>query len=219
MSDRSENPAQAWLHSRARLMPTLLSQAPPWIRGVFDHSWAPVRALAAQIDHLPPHLWRQLLRWDSGYVAVHTGATQYEPGIATIRHQRVANVAFVSIEDLALGNERTLHVLGHLVDHHLGCAGELEGLWLSCGGGVSPDWQRAGQRLAELFALGYAVDPVAESCVRDYFAQSLALYCLERQRLNAADPQIHKWLRRTLWNEALWRVHLDRQEGLGKING
>ena len=209
MSDRSESSAQAWLHARSRLMPKLLSQAAPWIRDVFDHSWAPMRALARQIDHLPPQLWHQLLCWDTGYAAIHTGETHYEPGPATIRHQRMTNVAFISIEDLALGNERPLHVLGHLVDHHLGCAGTPDGLWLSGGGGISPEWQRAGQRLVDIFELGYGVDPSAQSSVRDYFAQSLALYCLERQRLNVADPQIFKWLRSTLWNEVLWKEPSD----------
>jgi len=143
--------------------------------------------------------------WQSGYAAICNDETRYSPGPNSIRQLQVTNVAFVSIEDLALGNERTLHVLGHLVDHHLGCAGDVKGPWLSEGGGISPGWQQAGSRLSDLFALGYAVDPIAESNVRDYFAQSLALFCLDRQRLNVADPQIEKWLRTTIWNEALWK--------------
>ena len=53
--------------------------------------------------------------------------------------------------------------------------------------------------LTRLFALGYGVDEIARANVRDYFAQSLALYCRERQRLNVADPQVVKWFRTTLW--------------------
>ena len=195
LGSEPESPARAWLHARARLMPDLLSQSPPWVRGVFDHSWAPMRALSEQVRLLPPHLWNQLLSWESGYVAICTGDSHYVPGPASIRHQRVANVAFVSVEDLAADNERPLHVLGHLIDHHLGCGGDVEGPWLSEGGGTSGRWRQAGQRLPELFALGYAVDPIAQSSVRDYFAQSLALFCQDRQRLNVADPLIYKWLR------------------------
>lgn len=69
-----------------------------------------------------------------------------------------------------------------------------------------PRWREAGRRLEHLFALGYAVDSVAQASVRDYFAQSLALYCRDRQRLNIADPQIDKWFRSTLWDEAFWRA-------------
>lgn len=210
---QAENTAQAWLHARARLLPNVLSQATPWIRGVFDHSWAPMRAMEALIDQLPPRLWSQLLVWESGYVAISASESCYVPGPSRLRHQQVTNVAFVSVEDLALGNERPLHVLGHLIDHHLGCTGELEGLWLSGGGGVSPGWRRAGKQLPDLFALGYAVDAIAQSGVRDYFAQSLALYCLERQRLNVADPLIYKWLRNTLWSDTLWKELPDIGKG------
>lgn len=207
MSTRSASPLRAWLQARARLMPDLLPQSPPWVRSAFAHSWAPMRALSRQLECLPPHLWSQLQRWESGYVVLCTTDSRYVPGPASIRRQRLSNVAFVSIEDLAVANERTIHTLGHLVDHHLGCGGEPEGLWLSEGGGVSPRWQRAGQRLADLYTLGYAVDPVAQANVRDYFAQSLAIYCLDRQRLNVADPAIDKWFCSTLWVEGFWAEH------------
>ena len=213
LGSEPESTAQAWLHARARLMPDLLSQSPPWVRGVFDHSWAPMRALSEQVRLLPPRLWSRLLSWECGYVAICTSDSHYVPGPASIRHQRVANVAFVSVEDLTEGNERPLHVLGHLIDHHLGCAGDVKGPWLSEGGGVSGRWRQAGQRLPELFALGYAVDLIAQSSVRDYFAQSLALFCQDRQRLNIADPQIYKWFRSTLWDKTLWQYDQDQRKG------
>lgn len=213
MSSEAERPAQTWLHARARLMPDLLAQSPPWVRGTFDHSWAPMRALARQLHYLPPQVWPLLLHWESGYVAICAGDSHYAPGPAVIRHQHVTNVAFVSVEDLALDNARPLHALGHLLDHHLGCGGDVNGPWLSDGGGISARWREAGQRLAALFALGYGVDAVAQSNVRDYFAQSLALYGRDRQRLNVADPQIYKWLRSTLWDETFWNMDLDQEEG------
>lgn len=202
MSNGFTNPARAWLHAKARLMPDLLPQSRPWVRSVFTHSWAPMRALSRQLELLPSHLWSQLQRWESGYVVLCNTESRYVPGPAQIRRQRLANVAFVSVEDLAAANERTIHTLGHLIDHHLGCGGEVEGPWLSEGGGVSVRWQQAGRRLTGLYALGYAVDPIAQANVRDYFAQSLAIYCLERQRLNVADPAVYRWLRSTLWDAA-----------------
>lgn len=206
MGSNSADPVQDWLHARARLMPDLLAQSPPWVRGVFDHSWAPMRALSQQVRQLPPQLWSQLLSGESGYAVICTGDSRYVPGPASIRRRQLVNVAFVSVEDLAAANERPLHVLGHLIDHHLGCGGDVEGPWLSEGGGAPERWRQAGQRLSELYALGHAIDPVARSGVRDYFAQSLALYCLDRQRLNVADPLIDKWLRTTLWDEAFWKI-------------
>jgi hypothetical protein len=162
-------------------------------------------ALSQQVSCLPPVLWHHLLSYDSGFVAIGSGESRYEPGPATIRHLQIQNVAFVAVDDLALDNERPLHVIGHLIDHHLGCAGEQDALWLSEGNGVDPRWREAGARLPGLFALGYAADEVAQANARDYFAQSLALYCRDRLRLNVADPQIYRWFRSTLWNEGFWR--------------
>jgi hypothetical protein len=204
--DQAENRAKAWLQARARLQSDLLRHAPPWVQGVFEHAWAPMQALARQIRCLPTGLWKYLLGCPGGFVVISAEESRYVPGPVTVRHRRVQNVAFVSIADLADKNERPLHATGHLIDHHLGCGGQAEGAWLSEGGGVTARWQEAGARLQRLFALGYAVDEIAQSDVQNYFAQSLALYCHDRQRLNVADPQIYKWLRSTLWSEAFWQA-------------
>jgi hypothetical protein len=163
-----------------------------------------MEALAQHLRPLPPDLWTYLLPCDGGFAAISPGDSQYVPGPAAIGQQQERNVAFVSVQDLAAGNERPLHVIAHLIDHYLGCRGEADGLWLSQGGGLTSCWRKAAKRLPQLYALGYGLDAVALSSVRDYFAQSLAAYCRDRQRLNVADPQICKWLRNTLWNRAYW---------------
>jgi hypothetical protein len=117
----------------------------------------------------------------------------------------VKNVAFVSVEDLAVDNERPIHVIGHLIDHHLGGGGGPDSPWLTDGSGQNPKFKEAAARLPGLFSLGYAVDDIAATDVREYFAQSLACYCRERRKLNASDPQIYKWFKSTLWNDAFWR--------------
>jgi hypothetical protein len=165
-----------------------------------------MRSLAEEIRLLPPGLWDYLLGCEGGFAIISPHSSGYTVGPARVGRSQVQNAAYLSVEDLAQGNERALHVLGHLVDHYLGCAGQEHGPWLSEGGGVVPRWQEAGQRLPRLFALGYAPDDVAGSNVRDYFAQCLALYCRERQDLNVADPQIYKWFRSTLWQEAFWQA-------------
>lgn len=165
-----------------------------------------MQAMARQVKPLPPGLWDYLLACETGFVAIGTRQSNYIPGQATVRHRRLHNVAYVSIEDLARDNELPLHVLGHLIDHLLGCKGDPLGPWLSSGGGMTARWREAGQRLPRLFALGYAVDDTAQASVRDYFAQSLSLYCRDRHRLNVADPQIVKWFRSTLWDDSFWRI-------------
>lgn len=197
---------QDWLQTKARLMPNLLPQSPPWVRGVFEHAWAPMRTLAEAIRPLPAELWTFLLDCEGGLVAVCPDESRYVPGPAAIGRLTVHNVAFISVQDLAQDNEQPLHILGHLVDHYLGCGGEAEGAWLSEGGGLLPRWQEAGQRLPDLFALGYGVDEVAQSSVQDYFARSLAWYCRDRKHLNVADPQIDKWFHSTLWDTAFWQA-------------
>lgn len=202
----SEKQPQAWLLARARLTPGLLIQAPSWVRGVYDHAWAPMKALGRQIRPLPTALWNYLLSCNGGFAVVSSGESRYVPGPSLVRQRRLDNVAFVAVEDLAQDNERPLHVLGHLIDHYLGCGGDPAGTWLSAGGGVRACWREAGARLPALFALGYGLDDVACADVQDYFAQSLAFYCRDRQRLNVADPQIERWFRSTLWNKRFWQA-------------
>jgi hypothetical protein len=161
-------------------------------------------ALARSASALPASLLDTLQALDGGYIQISDTPSSYVPGPNTIRRLAVHNLGFISVEDLAVDNERPLHVIGHLVDHYLGCAGEVEGRWLSDGGGISLRLQQAAARLPRLYALGYGVDEVAQSDVRDYFAQSLAVYCREPRQLNVADPQIHKWFRSTLWNQGFW---------------
>jgi hypothetical protein len=194
------------LRARARLEPDLLAHAATSVRRRFQHDWAPVQALAKELSPLPSRLAEFLLDLGSGFALITAGESGYQPGPLRLRRQGVVNVAFVSVTDLADGNERPLHVLGHLIDHHLGCLGEATGAWLSEGGGVSPDWQAASARLGRLFQLGYGVDAVAQSHVRDYFAQSVAAYCRDRRLLNVSDPQMCKWLRATLWDAAFWKA-------------
>lgn len=199
-----KTPASSWVHARVRSTPQLLTQAPRWVCEIFDHDWAPAEALSVQTRLLPARLWDYMLSCSGGFAVICPGESQYLPGPSTVRGQTLHNVALVSVEDLAQNNDRPLHVIGHLIDHHLGCSGALDGLWLTGGGGVTPGWQQAGKRLASLYALGYGVDEVARSNIQDYFAQSLALYCRGRQRLNVADPQICRWLRNTLFDERFW---------------
>jgi hypothetical protein len=189
-----------WLRARARLAPGL-----PWqgLRG-FEDGWAPVRALAQRVRCLPPQLAERLLEFEGGFVVIAAGECRYQPGPVALRHGVVLNVASVSVEHLSRGDEHPLHAIGHLVDHYLGCGGRPVGPWLSEGGGLGPAWQQAGRRLARLFELGYGVDPLAQSGVRNYFAQSLACFCQDRQVLNTADPQVVRWLRSTLWDAAFW---------------
>lgn len=187
-------------------MPGLLIEAPPRVREAFDHAWAPMTALATHARCLPGELYQVLLGFSGGFVVVSTGESRYVAGSVDLGRWQARNVAFVSVEDLARDNERPLHVIGHLIDHHLGCGGDPDGLWLSQGGGVNSPWLEAGVRLSRLFALGYGADEIAQENAQDYFAQSLALYCRDRQRLNVADPQIYKWLRNTLWNRAFWTL-------------
>lgn len=186
------------------MMPGLLVKSPPWVRGAFSHNWAPMAALAGQARLLPARLLTHLLANERGYVAILSGESRYVPGSADYWGRDLSSVACVAVEDLARGSEEPLHVVGHMIDHLLGCGGRLVEPWLTDGGGVSWKLREAGERLRNLFDLGYGIDEVARDNVRDYFAQSLALYCLNRKALNVADPQITKWFRSTLWSKPFW---------------
>ena len=213
MSSGIEGQPFAWVRARARLAPGVLVGSRPWIRRRFDHAWAPMQALAGMVACLPNGLWGFLLWCEGGYAVITKAQSGYRPGPAVIGDKTVENIAYLSIEDLAGPSDRPLHVFGHLIDHYLGCAGAPTGPWLTGGGGLTADWQEASARLPRLFSLGYGVAEDEGVDERDYFARSLAIYCLDRGRLNVMDPQIEKWFRSVLWNESLWRRTLDFMGG------
>ena len=200
-----ERPARIWLRERVRLVPGSMGRAAPEARRTFGSVWAPVARYGEAVRRLPDELWAFLLGGEGGYVAIRAGDSHYRPGPAQLRGRDVSNVAYVSIDELAQGGLGPLQVLGHLIDHHLGCAGQPAGRWLSDGGGLTPGWCAAAERLPGLFALGYGIDPVARSSQRGYFARSLAWFCRDRQALNVSDPQMERWLRNTIWSPAFWR--------------
>ncbi len=198
-------PLLPWLRARARVEAGAMARTSPEVQRAFEHAWAPVRELGRQLRRLPPELWPYLLSCPGGFVVLGAGESRYEPGPAAFQGRTLQNVAYLSLPDVAGENDRPLHGVGPLIDHYLGCPGNPEGPWFSEGGGTRLHWGEAGARLAALYALGYGVDEVARAGLRDYFAQSLALYCRDRRRLTTADPQVTRWLRATLWNAAFWK--------------
>lgn len=207
LSGQRIDPALAqWLRARARLLPGALDEVTGVAREIYEHEWAPVQLLGRWLSFLPAQLWETLLQWEGGYALLWAGESSYEPGEVEFRGRLLCGVARISLAECAgWAPNRVLHVFGHLVDHHLGCGGEAEGAWLSEGGGLTDAWREAGQQLQRLFALGYGYDEVAQSGVRDYFAQSLAAYCRERRALSVADPQVVRWFRTTLWSVRFWK--------------
>jgi len=169
--------------SKIHLTPRLLERCPRRVGRQFDSLWAPVEELAQQV------------------------------GAQSLRRQELEAVAFISLTDLVEEPLRALHVVGHLLDHLLGCQGAPQGGWLSDGHALSPPWVEIGQQVPALFKLGYAIDQIAAANPRQYFAQSLAWYIQNRRRLNVADPLIERLLRQTLFSENFcWRTLLSSQK-------
>ena len=194
--------ARYLLVKKMGMVPAALRQAPPGIAGRYDNAWAAVEELASHLGRLPAGMLRFLADHPRGYLIVGD-RTGYEPGDSEVQGKRRANVAHVSIADVAAPFP-CLCVTAALVDHLLGCAGEPVGDWLSDGGGMDPRLVALGQQIGRLCALGYAVDDAARGSRRDYLAHSLAWYILDRRRLNVADPQIERLLKRSLMDERFW---------------
>jgi hypothetical protein len=170
-----------------------------------------MQAFAREVDCLPPQLWPFLLDHDGGWIVIHPGSSRYVVGPVEVAGFDRQNVVFVSVEELARGDEMPLQSVGHLVDHYLGCGGDPDGAWLSAGGGLEPAWREAGERLQRLFALGHAIDEAAAASVQAYVARSLAWYCHRPHDLNVADPNIWKWFRATLWDDGFWRTPVSQR--------
>lgn len=191
--------------SKIHLTPRLLERCPRHIVEQFDNPWAPVEELARRLHPLPTSLIRFLTCIPQGHMVLTSGPSSYEPGAQALRGRELKAVASISLIDLGKEPLRALHMVGHLLDHLLGCQGAPEGEWLSDGHGLSPSWAEIGQRVSALRELGYAVDEAAKASPRQYFARSVAWYIYDRRQLNVADPQIERLLRQTLFDENFCR--------------
>ncbi len=197
---------RALIQAKVSLAPRALASSPPAVRNRFESDWAPVNALARRLSCFPAGLLRFLTECDTGHIVLAARDFHYVEGEQTIGGRSLLNVAYVCIGDLADDSRRPWHVVAHLLDHLMGCGGQPGGDWLSDGGGLLPRWREVGKRIHRLFPLGYSPDEVAADDARDYFAQSVAWYCHDRQRLNVADPPMEKLLKTTIMNDAFWRT-------------
>jgi hypothetical protein len=191
--------------SKIHLTPRLLEDSPRRISRRFDSVWAPAEALARHLNVLPTALVQYLIRISRGHLVLTAEASSYNVEAMSRHGQALEAVAFLSLADLVEEPLRVFHIVGHLLDHVLGCGGDPLGKWLSDGHGLNGSWAGIGSQIPPLFELGYAVDEVAATDSRQYFARSLAWYIQDRPRLNVSDPLIERLLRLTLFSESFCR--------------
>jgi hypothetical protein len=166
----------------------------------------------ALADLLLPFPAEMLTWWaaePTGHVLIGDVSSVYQLGPTQVRGRSLTNVAWIALRDLSHAHVAVFSALANLFDHLLGCSGEMEGAWLSEGGGITLRWQEVGQRVSKLSWLGYAPHGTAGS-PRDYFAWGIALYCTDRRALNVADPRIERLLRTTVMNGEFWRQERGR---------
>ena len=191
---------------KIHLYPRLLSRLPPDVANRFDSQWSPVQHLASHLARLPLSALDFLLGSSTGALVIGPAETlHYARGRHQLHKAWLENVAFIPAASLLGDGVAPLHVVAHLYDHLLGSGGALGGANLCDGVGVSPAWTEVGAQISELFALGHNPDPLCQEDCADYFAQSVALYAVRPKELNAADPLMHKLLRRSFFSESFWR--------------
>lgn len=188
--------------SKIHLSYRLMDQSPRRVTEQFASLWAPVETLVQCLYPLPTALVRFLAHIPQGHIVLVPKLSRYEPDTRLLFTQELGAIAFISLTDLVEKPLRAFQVVGHLLDHLLGCQGIPQGKWLSDGQGINCFWLEIGQQIPKLFRLGYGIDDIAQANPRNYLARSVAWYLQTHQELNAADPLIEKLLRQTLFSEA-----------------
>ena len=191
--------------SKIHLTPRLLERSSRRIAVQFDSVWAPVEEVARHLRLLPIALVQFLNHVPRGHIVLTAGASSYELITQSLRGRELEAVALVSLTDLVEEPLCALQMVGHLLDHLLGCQGAPQGGWLADGHGLSRSWMEIGKQIPALFELGYAIDETAALSPRQYFARAVAWYIQDRHRLNVADPLIERLLRQTVFNESFCR--------------
>ncbi len=196
------------MHMRERnaALRALLSDKLHAFPGAHAHSPGTLlKALLRQLNPLPTGLLRWWAAHPRGHVVIVSEGRGYVPGPQTAGVYALDGVAWVGAEAVLTKEPGPLEAIAHLLDHLLGCNGEVEGPWLSEGGGVSPPWREVGARLHSLFTLGYGATKEAQTNPRAYFAWGFVLNLRDPGALNAADPRLQRLLRTTLLSEGFWR--------------
>jgi hypothetical protein len=187
--------------AKIHVSPYTLERSPRRVAARCDSLWAPVERLAESLDPLPTTLIRFVAEIPRGHIVLSAAPSSYEAGAQTFRGHELEAVACISLTDLIEAPVSALQMVGHLLDHLLGCAGLPHGRWLSHGHGLSDAWMEIGSQIPELFELGHGVDQAAKADPQPYFARSVAWYMQDRPRLNVADPLIERLLRRSVFDE------------------
>jgi len=197
---------RALTRSKLHIAPGTLARASGAIGDCFESPWAPVEELGRRLPGFGVGLLRYWAIQERGHVLIGPSDRGYLPGQQQWGRHQLDGVAFVSVVDLARASRRPLVLVAHMLDHLLGCAGAVDGPWLSDGGGTTAGLREVGQRVRELHRLGYSRGQEAQCDLHEYFAEALVDFCLDRRALNVADPPMERLLRRTLMNEAFWRA-------------
>jgi hypothetical protein len=158
--------------------------------------------LAQHLHSLPAPLLQFLTHIPRGHIVLTAGVSHYEVHTESLRGQELEAVAFILLADLVEEPLCALEMVGHLLDHLLGCRGAPLGGWLSDGRGLNQSWMEVGRQVPPLFEFGYAIDQMAAATPRQYFARSVAWYIQDRHELNVIDPLIERLLRQTLFSES-----------------
>ncbi len=174
--------------------------------------WSAALRLIAQWTGLPDELFLWWAAQPRGHVLITAADEGYCIDARATGDRALAATALVPMRRV-VHQPRQAALLALLpLDHLLGCNGDPTGPWLSEGGGRCPRWQRVGEEIAALFALGYGTSEAARHDPHSYLAEALWMAIHERQRLNIADPKLDRLLHASLLSAPFWR-NFRRQEG------
>nr|WP_290665121.1 hypothetical protein [Ardenticatena sp.] len=120
------------------------------------------------------------------------------------RHLHMAGMLLWHVDDVMQRREAFWQVVAAWLDHWLGS--DATGGVLSEGAMapfVPPD---VVARWREVVALGYAEDLLETNVPRLLFQRGFARFMVSPRELEAADPQMARWFRSVLLDEAFWRT-------------
>lgn len=169
-------------------------------------------AVMRHVSRLPRALRAAWAVHPRGEMAVDaTAASAYMAEPTYWRHVRTAGLLLWHVDDVMQRREAFWQVVAAWLDHWLGS--DATGGVLSEGAlapFVPPD---VVERWREVVALGYAEDLLETNAPRLLFQRGFARFMVAPRELEAADPQMARWFRSVLLNEAFWRA-LQRGGGM-----
>lgn len=196
-----------FLVRKVHLEPGAFRLMPAEVQSLLSSPW---EASIRLVNNLAPLPDEALIWWADqpvGHLVLSAGNEGYRRRYVLGDGESLEGVSKISISRVVNEPRNTLIRSLFPLDHLLGANGS-DGPWLSDGAGISQRWHEIGQRIQQLFVLGYGLTHLEQTDAHHYFASGLADAMLLNPTVNRNDPKLLRLFQDSILSAGFWKGSL-----------